>query len=236
MVYIILAAGTGSRLHPITLKHPKTLFSLDDETTILQRMVGLIKSLDSEAKIVIVCGFQRQLLEKYVSDVQWIYNPFYEVTNSLASLWFAREFLLQGEVTILNGDIVMAQKLMQEIVTKNTDVPMVLMDSSIKDGDYNVQVEHDKVVVMSKALTHYTGEYAGVTKLDKKSAKQLQSKICEMVEDGRYKTWYEDALVQMIFEENFSLYVTDISAYEWTEVDSVDDLLYAKRIHEKEKA
>ncbi len=236
MVYIILAAGTGSRLHPITLKHPKTLFSLDDGTTILQRMVGLIKSLDAEAKIAIVCGFQHQLLKKYVSGVQWIYNPFYEVTNSLASLWFAKEFLLQGEVTILNGDIVMDKNLMQEIVIKNTDVPMVLMDSSIKDGDYNVQVENDKVVVMSKALTHYTGEYAGVTKLDKESAKQLHSKICEMVEDGRYKTWYEDALVQMIFEENFSLYTMDISAYEWTEVDSVDDLLYAKRIHEKEKA
>ena len=236
MTYIILAAGTGSRLHPITLKHPKTLFSLDDETTILQRMVGLIKDLDPKAKIAIVCGFQHQLLKKYVSDVQWIYNPFYEVTNSLASLWFARELLLQGNITILNGDIVMAQNLMREIVTKDTDTPMVLMDSSIKEGDYNVQVEHDKVVVMSKALTHYTGEYAGVTKLDKKSAGQLYAKLCEMVEDGRYTTWYEDALVQMIFEENFSLYAKDISAYDWTEVDSVDDLLYAKRIHEKEKA
>ena len=97
-----------------------------------------------------------------------------------------------------------------------------------------MQAEHGKVIVMSKALTSYTGEYAGVTKLDAASAKQLSAQLDEMVEDGRYTTWYEDALVQMIFERNFQLYVQDISKYDWTEVDSVNDLLYAKRIHEKE--
>ena len=52
-----------------------------------------------------------------------------------------------------------------------------------------------------------------------------------MVEDGRYTTWYEDALVQMIFERNFRLFFQDISQYDWTEVDSVDDLTFAKKIH-----
>lgn len=233
MVYLILAAGTGSRLHPITLKHPKALFSLDGKTTILQRMVGLLRRLDKAAEVVVICGFQRQLLQDQVSGVTWIYNPFYEVTNSLGSLWFARQYLNQ-EVTILNGDIVMSEELVRQVVTRHTDRPLVLMDASVKDGDYNVQADGGRVVVMSKALTTYTGEYAGVTKLDAASSAQLEKQICEMVEDGRYTTWYEDALVQMIFERNFSLYAQDISQYEWTEVDSVDDLMYAKRIHTKE--
>lgn len=233
MVYIILAAGTGSRLHPITLKHPKSLFSLDDHTTILQRMVNMLRKWSPQAEIVIVCGFQHRVLEGYVSGVQWVYNPFYKVTNSLASLWLAKDYL-DREVTILNGDIVMSEQLIWEVVTQSTDRPEILMDSSIKEGDYNVQAEHGQVIVMSKELTSYTGEYAGVTKLDRNSAMQLREQLCEMVEDGRYDTWYEDALVQMIFERNFSLYAKDISAYEWTEVDSVDDLVYAKKIHEKE--
>lgn len=233
MVYIILAAGTGSRLHPITLKHPKALFSLDEKTTILQRTVSLLKKFDENSKIIIICGFQRHLLQEQVSGVSWIYNPFYEVTNSLGSLWFARQYLNQ-EITVLNGDIVMSEELMRQVVCRSTDRPMILMDSSIKDGDYNVQTDDGRVVVMSKALTNYTGEYAGVTKLDAVSAAKLEQQICEMVSDGRYVTWYEDALVQMIFERNFSLYACDISQYEWTEVDSVDDLLYAKQIHKKE--
>ena len=232
MVYIILAAGTGNRLHPITLKHPKTLFSLDGKTTILSRMVSLLRKLDSDGKIVIVCGFQHKLLKAQMPDsgIEWIYNPFYEVTNSLASLWFARDYL-DCEVTILNGDIVMSEELMQEVVTKPVDRPSVLMDSSITNGDYNVQTDGETVIVMSKSLTTYSGEYAGVTKLDAASAQELKSQLCELVEDGRYTTWYEDALVQMIFERNFQLFFQDISQYDWTEVDSVDDLTFAKKIH-----
>lgn len=234
MTYIILAAGAGTRLHPITLKHPKTLFSLDRSTTILGRMTDLIRELDPQAELVIVTGFQRERIRQQVQNVTWIHNPFFEVTNSIASLWFARSFL-EREVTILNGDIVMSRSLMEEVVTQHTDRPYVLMDSSIlKNGDYNVQANEGKVVVMSKALVSYSGEYAGVTKLDAPSAALLEKKVREMVDNGLYNNWYEDALVQMIFEEDFELFTRDISMYEWTEVDAVDDLMYAKAIHAKD--
>lgn len=234
MTYIILAAGAGTRLHPITLKHPKTLFSLDQSTTILGRMTGLIRELDPQAELVIVTGFQRERIRQQVKNVHWIHNPFYEATNSIASLWFARSFL-DREVTILNGDIVMSRSLMEDVVTRHTDRPCILMDSSIlKNGDYNVQADQGKVVVMSKALTNYSGEYAGVTKLDAASAVRLEQKVREMVDGGLYNNWYEDALVQMIFEENFELFAQDVSQYEWTEVDAVDDLMYAKSIHAKD--
>lgn len=236
MTYIILAAGAGTRLHPITLRHPKTLFSLDRSTTILGRMTGLIRELDPKAELVIVTGFQRERIQQQVAGVHWVHNPFYEVTNSIASLWFARSFL-DREVAILNGDIVMSHGLMEDVVTKPTGRPCILMDSSIlKNGDYNVQVDQGRVVVMSKALTSYSGEYAGVTKLDAASAVRLAQKVQDMVENGLYNNWYEDALVQMIFEENFELFARDISMYEWTEVDAVDDLMYAKAIHAKDGA
>lgn len=234
MTYIILAAGKGTRLHPITLKHPKTLFSLDQSTTILGRMTALLRSLDPQAELVIVTGFQKERIQAHVTDVTWVYNPFYEVTNSIASLWFAREFL-DREVTILNGDIVMSAKLIEDVVIRHTDRPYVLMDGSVqRDGDYNVQADQERVIVMSKALTNYSGEYAGVTKLNRDSAVRLRQKIDEMVCGGMYNHWYEDALVQMIFEENFELFAKDIAMYEWTEVDAVDDLMYAKTIHTKD--
>lgn len=232
MTYICLVAGKGARLHPLTLKYPKTLYKLDKNTTILKRMVELIKKYDDQANIIVVVGFMSKAIQTEIEGVVFIQNPFYEVTNSIASLWFAKEFLDSGQVTIINGDIVMEEELIRDIVCKETEVPKVCIDSSIKsDGDYNVQVTGDRVLVMSKNLEEYYGEYAGVTKLDRLSALKLKDCICDMVSEGMYDQWYENALVQMIFNEDFHVYYDDIRDYKWTEVDCVGDMLLAKQIH-----
>ena len=51
-----------------------------------------------------------------------------------------------------------------------------------------------------------------------------------MVNEGMYNLFFEDALVQMIFDKNFELYYKDIKDYQWTGVDNVDDLLKARQI------
>jgi len=235
MKYIFMVAGKGTRLHPLTLKHPKSMYKLDENTTLLQRMVQLIKKYDKDADIVIVTGHMHRAIEEQVQGVKFVYNPFYEVTNSIASLWFAQEELDADNVVLIDGDIVMSDELVREVMCKPVDKPLVLVDSSIKtDGDYNVEVSGDQVLVMSKELSNYYGEYAGVTKLDHDSALKMREEMDEMIEEGFYDQWYENALVQMIFKNDFKLYYTDISNYEWTEVDSVNDLLLAKRIHTQE--
>lgn len=234
MNYIILVAGKGSRLHPITLKNPKSLYRLDKETTVIQRMVKLIRKHDKNAVIVLVTGFMHTLIENQIKDVITVYNPFYEITNSIASLWFAREYLYSDNVTIINGDIVMEELLVKDVICQNTKCPIVLLDSSIKrGGDYNVQVRDDRVLVMSKELESYFGEYAGVTKFDRKSSKLLYAEICQMLDNGFHDQWYENALVQMIFNNDFALGYFDINQYKWTEIDNVGDFFQAKEIHLK---
>lgn len=236
MKYIMMVAGKGSRLRPLTLKHPKSMYMLDQDTTLLQRMVTVIKEIDKEADIIIVTGHMHRNIESQVEGVTFIYNPFYEVTNSIASLWFARQHLDADNIVLIDGDIVMSRELMREVVCQPVEKPYVLVDSSIKtDGDYNVEVSGDQVLVMSKDLVSYYGEYAGITKLDNESALEMRAELENMIEDGFYDQWYENALVQLIFKNDFKLYYTDIANYDWTEVDSVNDLLHAKQIHTKEK-
>lgn len=231
MTYIFLAAGKGVRLQPLTLNYPKTLYRLNADDTVIQRMIKLIKKHDPDAEIVVVTGFLHQRIEENISGVIFVNNPFYEVTNSIASLWFAREYLNRDHVTIINGDVVMEDKLVKEVLCSRTDGAVVLFDSSIKkDGDYNVSIAVDKVVVMSKKLDEYDGEYAGVVKMDRKAARQFLTVLNDMVDNGQYDLWYEDALVQMIFTDDFVLKYIDIADYEWTEIDSVRDLVIAKKI------
>lgn len=236
MKYIFLVAGKGTRLQPLTLYQPKSMFRLDEHTTLIQRMVNLIRKCDSEADIVVVTGHMHKSIEDALENVTFVYNPYYEVTNSIASLWFAREYMVDENVVLIDGDIVMSEELMADIVCKPVEHATVLLDSSIRtDGDYNVEVSGDKVLVMSKDLDSYHGEYAGITKLDRNSAVLMKEEIERMIEEGSYNQWYEDALVQLIFRNDFALYYKDICNYEWTEVDCVSDLLMAKNIHLKEK-
>lgn len=236
MTYIILVAGQGKNLHPLTLSHPKTLYKLDGKTTVLQRLVRSIRKHDKEAEIVVVVGFMYKYIQKELEDdnVTFVHNPFFSDTSSMGSLWFAKAFLQRENVAIINGDIIMSNQLMNDVVCAHTDVPYVLLDSTRTEGNkYNVQVQGEKVCVMSKNLTEFMGNYASVTKLDAVSSRFVLEQLNQMVNEGMYNLFFEDALVQMIFDNNFELYYKDIKGYQWTEVDNVDDLLKAKYIHQQ---
>ena len=239
MTYIILSAGKGAKLQPLTLNHPKSLYKLDDKTTILQRLVRMIRKYDAEAEIVVVVGYLYKQIKLELEDdnVKFVHNPFYSVTSSMGSLWFAKDYLQRENVTIINGDIVTSDKLLQDVICQHTDYPCVLLDSTHRDANkYNVQVQGDMVCVMSKNLTEYIGNYASVTKLDAVSSRFLLEQLSQMVNEEMYNLFFEDALVQMIFQKNFELYYKDIKDYKWTEVDCVDDLLKARQIQvESEK-
>jgi choline kinase len=211
--YIILSAGKGVKLQPLTLNHPKSLYKLDDKTTILQRLVRRIRRYDAKAEIIVVIGYMYKQIQKELEDdnVRFVHNPFYSATGSMGSLWFAKDYLQRENVTIINGDIVASDKLMKE-------------------------VQGDLVCVMSKNLTEFAGNYASIIKLDAVTSRFLQEQLDQMVNEEMYNLFYEDALVQMIFQKNFELYYKDIRDYKWTEVDCVDDLLKARQIQtESEK-
>ena len=72
-----------------------------------------------------------------------------------------------------------------------------------------------------------------MTKLDAVSARFLLDEIENMVNNEMYDQLFEDALVQMIFENDFDLYYKDIKGYLWAEVDNVDDLIKAREVQKK---
>jgi choline kinase len=230
MDYVFLVAGKGTRMQPLTQNYPKTLFKLNSATTILDQMVKMIRAYDSDANIVVVTGFMHDMIEEHVKGVTFVHNPFYAVTNSLASLWFARDHLTDDTV-IINGDVLVSDDLAKEVMCTRPTRPEVLLDSSIvSDGDYNVEVIDDRVVVMSKGLNTYHGEFVGITKIDRTSISLLKSEIDTMIHNEQYDQWYEDALIQLVFERDFALYYQDVCDYDWTEVDDVNDLLHARKI------
>lgn len=236
LTYIVLAAGQGSNLHPLTLKYTKTSYKLDENTTVLQRMVRTIRRKDRHAEIVVVVGYLADAVKKELAEenVKYVHNPFYEVTNSISSLWFARDYMERENVVIIHGDITFSDHIVENYLVAETMQPYVLIDSSYNDpGNYNVVINGDKVIVMSKKLEHYNGRYACMTKLDAVSARLVKREVNQMVHSNMYDQYFEDSLVQMIMFHDFQLYYKDIAGKGWSEVDGVDDLITAQKIHQE---
>ncbi|WP_242840111.1 phosphocholine cytidylyltransferase family protein [Oribacterium sp. FC2011] len=234
MTYIILAAGKGINLQPLTLKYAKTSYKLDESTTVLQRMVRSIRKSDKNAEIVVVVGYKSEEIKKELDgeNVKFIMNPFYEVTNSISSVWFARDYLERENVAIVHGDVVFSDEIIRAYLTVPTDHPYVLVDSSyIRPGAYNTVTQGDQVLVMSKKLENFTAKYCCMTKLDPVSSRLLKGEIDSMINSNMYDQFFEDSLVQMIMFHDFQLFCEDIAGKKWSEVDTVDDLLTAQEIH-----
>lgn len=233
MTYIILAAGKGSNLQPLTLKYTKTSYKLDENTTVLQRMVRSIRRYDKCAEIVVIVGYKADDVKAELAgeNVKFVLNPFYEVTNSISSLWFARDFLERENVTIVHGDVVFSDEIAEKYLTRKTQYPYILVDSSVhKSGTYNAVIKNNAVLVMSKKLEHFSAKYCCMTKLDPVSSRLLKQEIDAMIKENMYDQYFEDSLVQMIMFHDFQLLCVDISGNMWAEVDSVDDLLNAQDI------
>lgn len=234
MTYIILAAGKGNKLQPLTLKYAKTSYKLDENTTVLQHMVRSIRRADKNAEIIVVVGYKAEEIRRELDgeNVTFIMNPFYEVTNSISSVWFARDYLERENVTIVHGDVVFSDDIVNSILTQPTEFPYVLADTSIvSPGTYNIVSKDDQVLVMSKKLENYTAKYCCMTKLDAVSSRLLKEEIDSMIHENMYDQYFEDSLVQMIMFHDFQLFCKDISGHKWAEVDTVDDLLSAQEIY-----
>jgi len=70
-----------------------------------------------------------------------------------------------------------------------------------------------------------------MTKLDAVSARLLKEEIDNMIHKNMYDQFFEDSLVQMIMFHDFQLFAEDVAGKNWSEVDTVDDLLNAQQIH-----
>jgi len=233
LTYIILAAGEGKKMHPLTLKCPKTMFRLNEDFTVIKRLVRQIRTFNDEAEIVVVVGFMAETIknELNMENIVFITNPFYKTTKSAASLWFAGEYLNRDNVVLLNSDVVLSDDIMRDIVCQETEKPFLLMDKgSVADHNYNVHVEDEKVIVIGRGILSPIGRYCNVIKFDGISSRELYEELNTLMEKGMYNHHYEDIITQMIFANVFELYFENIKHNEWVEIDSVNDLIKARSI------
>jgi len=155
MKFLIMAAGRGTRISRHIQSKPKCCVEFEGES-LIKRTVIFLKELGID-EIGIVTGYQSDEVLRAVGDLQvtYFFNPFYDVTNSIASLWFAKDFIsIDEDLVVMNGDLFFEKELLTYIVEQN-DLPVLLADSSrIEDADYRFRWSGNLLEKFGKELSN----------------------------------------------------------------------------------
>lgn len=221
---LILAAGRGTRISRYLEGNPKCTVDIGGKP-LIKYTVDLLHSKGIK-KICVVVGYKHQVIEKILKDegIEFYYNPFFDVTNSIGSAWFARDFLNNEEdLLIMNADVFVEPSVI-DILLKENKSPVLLGDDRRKEeADYKLKYKDGILEKYGKELTgdDITGEYVGIAKLSKDYIPIFKAQLEKMIECQKHSVWWENVLYELSGKQN--IYVLNVEDRFWAEVDYIED-------------
>ena len=224
MKALIFAAGRGTRISRYLNGNPKCTVHIGNEPLIHYTVRLLQKHCVTD--IALVVGYQQQAVRDVLKDVSVTFydNPFFDVTNSIASAWFARDFIAGDDILFMNGDVFMEESLLDELLRQNCTGSVLFSDESRKEeADYKLYYENGRLLKYGKELTgaDVTGEYIGVARIDRGFVPQFSQRLNEMIASQQHGVWWENVLYSL--SDRQFVEVRDISGQFWAEVDYIED-------------
>lgn len=228
MKVIILAAGLGKRLSPLTDKRVKTLLKIGGKS-VLVRILENYKEVGFK-KFVIVTGTGSGSIEKEVrklkngSDIafQIVFNPKYNTANNCQSLLVGIEGINES-IVVTNSDIIFDKRIVDILLGVKGDTLIVDKREDLGPEDMKVIVRNNRIVDINKNLdtSKSFGEYIGIAVISKHSLPLLRESLGEVVRQNPY-LYYEDAFRLMFKKVPFGVLLTN--SLWWEEVDTFEDL------------
>ena len=238
MKAIILAAGIGSRIKPLTDNCPKSLLMIGGRT-ILDRMLSNIEDC-GVTDIILVLGYLQDQIRDYVENhfphlnAQFIVNERYAETNTGYSLMLTKELIGDTGFIKFDADVVFDKTILQQLIDSDYKT-CLCVDTNIQLDAEEIKVaidENQQITHASKTLDprDAIGESIGIEKISAETATSLFQELELMMEDqSNYQEYYEAAYERLINQAN-PFFALDITGLKWIEIDTVDDFREAANI------
>lgn len=236
MKAVILLAGLGNRLQPLTLATPKSLLPIGNSNTLEHMIRKLIRH--DVSSFVIVCGHMQKEIQNYLThtfpllNIAIVTNDYYRTTNTGYSLMLAKEYLQDETFIKLDGDVIFQEEIIKKLVAAEDGLSYVCVDSTAVDEEViKVQCGADGNVTRignKLPVEDAIGESIGIEIISKRSSAALFAMLEKMMENpDNYQNYYEvayDAIIQA--GEPFR--ALDITGLHWVEMDNLDDYKLAQ--------
>ena len=225
MKIIILAAGIGSRLgNPF----PKPLTKLKNHKSIMQMMTENISFSYSLDLVNLVVGFKKDLIMESFPNLTYVYNQYFDQTNTAKSLLKAIKKNKDQSILWMNGDIVFDKNILiklKEYIDK--DVSFVAVNTSkVAEEEVKYTLKDNYIDELSKTVENGLGEAVGINFI---SSKYIDSFI-KRLEECDDNDYFERALEVAIEKDGFKIKPVDISEFNCIEIDFEEDLKNANNL------
>ena len=232
---LLLAAGVGSRLHPLTRNEPKCLTTVNG-MSILERLIFNLNQHGFK-RLVVVTGHMKNRIREFLGNqvgdikIEYIYSPLYKTTNNIYSLWMARE-VINEPFLLLESDLIFDESLLDAMlypdriavakvqpwmngscvtINKSQQVKAFLADNEDSFGE----AKYKTVNIYSISLTSW---HCIVKKLD------------QHISEGKVNDYYETVFAEMIADGSLSFKIVSFDGKPWYEIDTIEDLAKAAEL------
>ena len=237
---IVLAAGQGTRLRPITNDRPKCLVPLVN-VPLLERQDRVLRAAGI-TDIHIITGYRADQIEKL--GYQTTHNVRFKETNMVASLFCAMEYLssCDEDLVIAYGDIVYQLENLEKVMSSNEEITLMIdenwkelwssrLENPLDDAETLKIDGQGFVTELGKVPESYDqvqGQYTGLIKIRKDMLPKLisfyQNLNTEMLYDNKdFDNMYMTSFLQTLIDANWKVKAAVVEGG-WLEVDTVEDL------------
>ncbi|NQY29624.1 MAG: phosphocholine cytidylyltransferase family protein [Flavobacteriaceae bacterium] len=233
---LLLAAGTGSRLMPLTSNTPKCL-TLVNEQSILERLVINIKKQGFK-RLVVITGYQENCIKEFLTTIsgnltiEFVYSSLYKTTNNIYSLWMARDIIKEPFV-LFEADLIFDVSLLDNMIYPDRmaisnilpwmNGTTVTIDPSLGVKSFHENTDKNNVDgVKYKTVNIYSFSLS--------SWRSIIKRLNQHIEVNNVNGYYETVIGELIADDQLSLEAVDFDNKYWYEVDTLEDLKEAEKL------
>ena len=232
---LLLAAGTGSRLQPLTDDSPKCLTEVGG-VPILGRLVSCLLAQGFN-RLVVVVGYRDEQIRDYLAShasgltIDFVDCREYATTNNIYSLWRAREQIREPFV-LIESDLVFDSHLLGLMRVRDriaiTHIQSLLLGTTVSIDEFGLvtsfRVGADPCV---SALGHKT---VNIYSLSRATWREVVQRLDQRIAAGRVHDYYEVVFEEMVADGSLAFQSIRFDKGRWCEIDTLEDLRVAERL------
>jgi choline kinase len=234
---ILLSAGQGSRMLPLTAERPKCLIEFSGRSLLEWQIEMLARG--GVKRIDVVTGFMTDMVEDVLDgvhdprvEVRTRFNPFYKVADNLGSCWIARE-AMEGDFLILNGDTLVSEEIVAKVQQGSSWPIAVTVDvkDSYDSDDMKVTRDGERLARIGKTLTaeESNAESIGFLAFQGEGADLFRNAVrAAMRTPEGVQHWYLKVIDSLASTSKVG--TVSIEGLGWAEVDFLNDIEIASAL------